>query len=278
MRKRKEEDLSPLILYKKLREGLANISDFPEWEAREIIYHVTGKKLADFLLEPEVNEAHYDKIADILSKRREGRPLHYILHSASFMGIDLEVNESVLIPRNETEILVEQVLKEKKGKVLEIGTGSGAIAIVLAKNGFNVVATDVSLESLNTAKKNAQKHKVVVDFRKGAYFRCVRKGEKFDYIVSNPPYVSFEEYNELPIEVKKEPRIALVSSFNGMWHSCRIMAGARKYLKQGGELFLEISPHRADKYVQAAYALGYSGVELIKDLNDNFRVLKTRWE
>ncbi len=257
---------------------LSAISQAPEWEAREIIFHITGKSLADFLVVKDVQEDYHVMINKVLKKRREGIPLYYILNNVSFMGIDLYVNEHVLIPRNETEMLVEELLKEKRGKVLEIGTGSGAIAIALALHGFEVVATDISKDALTVAKLNARSYHVSIDFRNGRYFKCIKDTEKFDYIVSNPPYISLGEYKKLPKEVKMEPRVSLVSPLDGMWHSYRIMTEGRKHLKSGGVLFLEISPHRVEKYVQAAYSLGYSEVQVIKDLTGNFRVLKTRWE
>ncbi len=279
MRKKREEGSSPLKLYKGLIQKLEGFSEYPEWEAREIIYYLTGKNLADFLVGgKKLSRGDYRKIEDIIAKRRRKVPLHYILGCASFMGIELEINSDVLIPRNETEILVEQVLMEKKGKILDIGTGSGAIAIVLAIGGFEVVATDISEKAIIIAHKNAEKYGVKIDFRKGAYFKPLKKGEKFDYIVSNPPYVSAEEYENLPEEVKKEPKNALVSPLGGMWHSYKIMLMARKYLRSGGALFMEISPRRVEKYVKAAYALGYTEVRVLKDLNGNFRVIKTRWE
>ncbi len=278
LKKRRGENLTPLSFYRLIIDKLNGVSKSPEWEAREIIYALSGKKVSDFFLSFELKNEHLKALEGIIERRKNGEPLSYILGNTEFMGFNLKVDERVLIPRDDTETLVNEVLKYPAGRVLDIGTGSGAIAISLASYGFDVVATDVSKEAISLARENALDNGVKIDFRVCSFFKCIRKKERFDYIVSNPPYISSREFDYLDREVKKEPRVALLSRFDGMWHTYRILIEARKFLRSGGRVFIEISPLRTEKYLYAAHKLGYTEVEVIKDLNGNYRVLKTRWE
>ncbi len=280
MKKRKEENLNPLNYYKYFKNELESITLFPERELSDIVYHFTGKDMGSFLtgISNNINmESLFSQTLEIINRRKKGEPLEYILGRAYFMDIELAVDNSVLIPRPETEILVEEVLKHGPGTVIDVGTGSGNIAIALAKRGFRVVATDISKRALKIAEYNAKKNRVNVEFLHCAFMDNVRKDIKFDYIVSNPPYVSRAEYSELPDEVKKEPYEALVSDKNGLWHTLKVLEYAREYLKGGGYVFIEISPLRVEKYKEMAKKLGYGDIELTKDFNGKDRVLKARW-
>ncbi len=280
MKKRKEEKLSPLNYYKYLKKELESVALFPEREARDIVYYLTGKDIGRFLTNTTDNpdmETIFEKTYKIIERRKAGEPLEYILGKSFFMDIELVVNRSVLIPRPDTEILVEEVLRHKPGKVIDVGTGSGNIAIVLAKHGFSVVATDINEHALKIARNNAEMNGVNIEFIHCSFMENIGEKQSFDYVVSNPPYVARAEYDALDKEVKNEPYEALVSQQNGLWHSLKILEYAREYLKRGGYVFIEISPLRAEKYVEMARHLGYVRVELIRDLNGKYRVLKARW-
>lgn len=280
MKKKREGILNPLSYYKFFKGKLESVSLFPERELRDIIYHLTGKNLGAFLSgvysELEIEEL-YNETYKIVEKRKKRIPLDYIIGRSFFMDIELKVTPSVLIPRPDTETLVEEVLKHKRGDVVDIGTGSGNIGIVLAKHGFNVVATDINKEALEIAKYNVKLNKVKLRTKLCSFLECFDNNVKFDYVVSNPPYISEVEYKHLDIEVRQEPYSALVSPNGGLWHTFNILKGARIHLKRGGYVFIEISPLRAGKCAKIAQNLGYSSIQLIKDLSGTYRVLKARW-
>lgn len=266
--------------YRYLLKELEKITPFPDREIRDIVYHLTAMDIGKFLT-VDVEDINLDEIFrrtnDIIQRRKAGEPLDYILERSFFMDIELRVNRSVLIPRPETEILVEEVLKHKPGRTIDIGTGSGNIAITLAKHGFSVMATDISKNAIEVAEYNAKLNGVNIEMAHCQFMEGIDSKTLFDYVVSNPPYVSQEEYISLDSSVKMEPYEAIVSPQDGFWHSLMILKLARWHLNRGGYIFLEISPLRANKYKEVALELGYVDVRLLKDLNGMYRVLKARW-
>lgn len=194
-----------------------------------------------------------DQLAQIKLRRQLGEPLQYILGSCEFFGLRFLVDQRVLIPRPETELLVEAVLLEAKNfkkpfRILDIGTGTGNIAVSLAKHldDCSVVACDVSKEALDVAKKNAQINGVAgkIDFVRSDLFASLREDfhrkRLFDIIVSNPPYIALSEIQRLPREVICEPRIALNGGKEGLDFYGNIAEEAPDFLKEKGMLFLEI--------------------------------------
>ena len=178
-------------------------------------------------------EAHF--VSSALKRRIKHEPLQYILGEADFMGLKIKVNPSVLIPRFETEILVETAGKYLKpgAKVLDLGTGSGCIAIALAKEfpGAEFLACDISKEALKVAAQNALLQGVNIDFKEGDLFEaCDLQDEAFDLIVSNPPYIATGDFPSLQPEIGYEPRIALDGGEDGLAFYRRIIAGAGRYL------------------------------------------------
>jgi release factor glutamine methyltransferase len=189
--------------------------------------------------------------AGVLKRRASGEPLQYILGKADFMGLELKVSPDVLIPRPETEILVEaavgyisKIQKENPGRlsVLEIGTGSGCIAICLAKSlkDISITATDISAKALSMAKKNAVWNKVSrkINFMQSDLFHMCNK--TYNVIVSNPPYVPTGQIDNLQPEIKFEPRIALDGGTDGLKFHHRIINESLHYLARRGLLILEI--------------------------------------
>lgn len=184
-----------------------------------------------------------------LARRLEGEPVAYIIGKKEFWSLEFEVNQSVLIPRPETEFLVENVVELVKQnqsspvKILEIGTGSGAISVAIAselKNG-QVFAMDISGAALAIARMNARRHGVA----SRVFFFCGDNGkplkEKFDFVVSNPPYISEGEYEYLPREVRNfEPKEALLAGFEGTEFHQEIINNVGPYIKKGGWLVMEI--------------------------------------
>lgn len=189
------------------------------------------------------------KLDRILKKRGEGEPLGYLLGDVDFMGLVLSIDESVLIPRPETEFLVEEALKVLAHRsdrlILDMCTGSGNIALALAAflPGVRVSAVDVSGRALEVALANARRLGLSekIEFLESDLFACFESGlQAFDAIISNPPYIAEEEYEDLPSDVKREPRLALLSTSDGFYFYHKIEEGARRHLKPGGVVFLEI--------------------------------------
>ena len=175
---------------------------------------------------------------ELARRRAEGEPVAYLLGHKEFYGLDLSVNPSVLIPRPETELLVDLALERKPASVLDLGTGSGAIALAIKhrRPGCRVVAVDSDLSSLVTAKRNAAKLNLEIDFRHGRWFDPVA-GERFELVVSNPPYVAIGDPHLAALRF--EPQGALVSGPDGLDSIRDIAAAAPSGLAGGGWLLLE---------------------------------------
>ena len=197
-----------------------------------------------FALQQEVTEEEEVFVKGIFQQLAAHKPAQYIIGQADFYGMQLKVDERVLIPRPETEELVELILAENPDmnlSVLDIGTGSGAIALALAKNrsAWSVTAADISQEALDVASENAKNQKFNIFFKKSDCFAEI--SEKYDIIVSNPPYISREDESEVGLNVLySEPHLALFADEDGLAIYRRIAEDAKAYLKDGGKIYLEI--------------------------------------
>ena len=218
---------------------------------------------------------------DALCDRRAARePLQYILGETEFMGLTFHVEPGVLIPRADTEILVEKALAWMKpgARVLDIGTGSGAIAVSLAKLGrqAQVTAVDVSDRALEIARRNAERNGAAVEFVKSDCFSAL-KGRKYDMIVSNPPYISADEMRGLMPEVTREPELALFGGADGLDFYRRISREAPEYLNEGGCLLFEIGWLQKDA-VSALVKAHIGEPFALRDYGQNWRVVGARKE
>ena len=197
-----------------------------------------------FALQQEVTEEEEVFVKGIFQQLAAHKPAQYIIGQADFYGMQLKVDERVLIPRPETEELVELILAENPEtnlSVLDIGTGSGAIALALAKNrpNWSVTAADISQDALDLASENAKNQKLNIFFKKSDCFAEI--SEKYDIIVSNPPYISREDESEVGLNVlNSEPHLALFADEDGLAIYRRIAEDAKDYLKDGGKIYLEI--------------------------------------
>jgi len=225
----------------------------------------------------------------ILEKLKLEIPIQYLLGTTSFYGLDFEVNENVLIPRQETEELVEWIIKDcfvpiaigtrndKDLKILDIGTGSGCIAISLAKNIPNaqVFAIDVSEKALATAKKNAEINKVNVTFLQKNILETTDLEQQFDIIVSNPPYVRNLEKQEIKKNVlDNEPHLALFVEDNDALIFYKKIAGlAQKNLSANGQLFFEINQYLGKEMMELLESMNFKKIELRKDIYGNDRMI-----
>jgi release factor glutamine methyltransferase len=227
-------------------------------DAEYLLAHALGLKRLDLYLQHDrpLNAGELDLFRPLLKRRAGREPLQYILGHQPFRDLELRVDRRVLIPRPETEVLVDEVLRwaragDREGlEALDLGTGSGAIALSLAAEGpfERVVGTDVSPEALQVADLNrvASGLEHAVELRSGRDFDAVRPGERFDVVVSNPPYVAEREREELEPEVLDwEPGTALFAGPDGLDVVRRIVAGAPARLRQGGLLALEVGAAQA---------------------------------
>lgn len=218
------------------------------------------------------------KYKDLMEELIEGKPLQYIMHTQEFMNLNFYVDENVLIPQPDTETLVLQAIKRIKQyennniKVLDLCTGSGAIAISLAKEFENknvqVYASDISSKALEVAKKNAMQNNVQINFINSNMFESIK--EKFDIIVSNPPYIETKVINKLSKDVQSEPYIALDGGEDGLKYYKIIASEYEKYLNDNGTLLLEIGYNQKQSVTELFIN---RNVECIKDLAQNDRVI-----
>ena len=218
---------------------------------------------------------------DALCDRRAVRePLQYILGETEVMGLTFHVEPGVLIPRADTEILVEKALAWMKpgARVLDIGTGSGAIAVSLAKLGrpAQVTAVDVSDRALEIARQNAERNGTAVEFVKSDCFSAL-KGRKYDMIVSNPPYISADEMRGLMPEVTREPELALFGGADGLDFYRRISREAPEYLNEDGCLLFEIGWLQKDA-VSALVKAHIGEPFALRDYGQNWRVVGAKKE
>jgi len=228
----------------------------------------------------EILEKYNKQIQQII----DGYPLQYITNHQEFMKLDFFVDENVLIPQPDTEILVEEALKSyekeyngKEIKILDLCTGSGAIAISLKKYiaMSEVTAIDISHKALEVARHNAEENKVSVRFIESDLFEKI--DEKYDMIVSNPPYIEREILKDLPKEVQKEPKIALDGGIDGLQFYREISNKAYKHLRQNGFLIIEIGYNQKESVTKILEKEDkYRNIECIKDLGKNDRVIKAQ--
>ncbi|MGL5049405.1 MAG: peptide chain release factor N(5)-glutamine methyltransferase [Fusobacteriaceae bacterium] len=251
-------------------------------DAEEIFSHVLGCKRSflNIQLSKEIVTTSLDQIRKMTMLRgKDRKPIQQILGEWEFYGYPFKINENVLIPRADTEILVEQckflMMDLEKPSILDIGTGSGAISVTLAKELPNskVIALDISEDALKLAKENAELNGAKnVEFRKSDVFSAVT--EMFDLIVSNPPYIPIEEYNELGIEVKNhEPRLALTDNGDGYFFYEKISKEAGKYLKIGGYLAFEVGYNQSEKVSELMEKNKITVLKVVQDYCGKNRVV-----
>lgn len=271
---------------------------YGEGEAESFFYLILEEKhqlkRIDLALNPELtfSEEEITVWNSILEQLQQEIPIQYLLGKTTFYGLDFEVNPSVLIPRPETEELVEWIIESQKSEVggwelgvgsqkvriLDIGTGSGCIAISLAKNiqNIQVFALDVSEKALAVAKKNAQINEVEITFIHQNILETEDLEQEFDIIVSNPPYVRELEKQEIKKNVlDNEPHLALfVEDADALIFYRKIALLAQKNLSINGQLFFEINQYLGKETTDLLENLGFKNIELRKDIYGNDRMVK----
>lgn len=236
---------------------------------KEWIYIHTQEQLTEQQL------ADYDKIVYL----NQTIPLQYILGYAYFYRQKYHVTKDCLIPRPETELLVEKALECSSRRTLDLCTGSGCIAIAyyLEKRdcGCEVWASDISVSALEVARKNAHDLKADIFFNQGDLFEGLQG--KFDLIVSNPPYISQQDMEKLDVYVKKEPQIALSGGFDGLDFYRKIVLEAKRFLNPNGIILFEIGEEQSDALVEIFIKNKYINISVFKDYNDRDRIVKAQY-
>ena len=288
-----------MTLYDLLTEGSAALLQAGdtdgENDAKLLLFEVFHLDLVHFLMDrlrplSESDAETQEKMQTyrgMIAKRASRIPLQQILGSQEFMGLEFYVNEHVLIPRQDTETLVELALEEQREpglEVLDVCTGSGCIAVSLAKLGGyrSVTALDVSGEALAVAKRNADS--LLPDY--GGVFRLLQSDmfaglepdARFDVLVSNPPYIPSRVIDGLEPEVRDyEPRLALDGSADGLKFYRILAAKGKNHLRHGGAVYLEIGWDQSEAVSALLAAEGYSGIRTVKDMAGLDRVVRAGW-
>ena len=272
----KEEDILFSEAYINEKEKLQNAKKYEKSDLDFIFCEILNKNRAELKLVKTINKTDYKKVIKAVERRCKGEPITKIFGSTNFYGLNFEVTKDVLSPRMDTEILVEQVIKNcnPKTKVLDIGTGSGAIAITIAKlTNCKVVAVDISDKALEVAKRNAKANNVSVIFKKSDLFLGLGKLAKFDIIVSNPPYIPTADISTLDEEVKNfDPVLALDGGESGLEFYKRIIDEAPKKMSKRGKIFFEVGINQA-KDVKKLLQNSFEDIKIVKDFNKIERVV-----
>jgi len=267
----------------KLKDSKA---DTPFLQAR-LLMQYTLKKPREYIIiydSKELSKKEETEFMNNIDKLISGVPLQHITHIQEFMKMNFFVDENVLIPRQDTEVLVEEVITIIKRlntpKVLDLCTGSGAIAVSLAKYCDNAIlyASDISKKAINIAKKNAKNNGVAdrIQFIESDLFKNIPK-EKFDIIVTNPPYIKKYDIEKLSDEVRREPIIALDGGIDGLKFYRKILEQAYNYMKYNGYLCFEIGyDQKEDVMYLINLAKNYSHTYSKKDYYGNDRIIITR--
>lgn len=253
-------------------------SDAPRLEAELLLAHVLGTERLGLYADAgrQLGDRELESLRGLLRRRAGGEPVAYLTGHREFYGLELEITRDVLVPRPETELLVDRARELEPGRILDLGTGSGCVAIACARQlpEAAVTATDVSAAALEVAARNAARHGVSdrIRFLEGDLFAPLAGDDRFDLIVSNPPYVPEGEAAEVAAH---EPRLALYGGEKGMQVIGRLLAGAGSHLADGGTLLVEIGEDQEAAVRDLADA-HFGHVEITRDLRRLPRVLEAR--
>lgn len=268
----------------KYSQELEEISATPRLDVETLLQKVLGVDRLYILLNLEraLSQEEEKEFNKLINQRLDNRPIAYIVGNREFMGLDFFVEEGVLIPRPDTEVLVEEVIKLAKENdaknILDIGTGSGAITVSLAKylENIKVTSVDISETALKIGQKNAIDNEVNdrITFVKSDLFENIDKEKKFDIIVSNPPYIKREVIDTLDKQVKDyEPYGALEGGIDGLDFYRAITKQSKDYLKEGGILAYEVGHDQSEDVSKLMEMDGYTNIYTIKDLQQIDRVV-----
>ena len=262
------------------QQRIEAVSDTAKLDAELLLAHSLEKPRSYLYSWPEkeLDDSVWQTFRQLVERRLKPTPVAYLLIQREFFSLDFMVSPAVLIPRPETELLVEISLgicrKLKKPQVLEMGTGSGIISIVLLKEktDIDLLTTDISADCLDLAKANAQRHKVQLNCLQSSWYSNLPKQAVFDLIVSNPPYIAAEDPYLGQGDLPAEPIIALTPGLTGLEAIEEIISGASNYLKSGGFLVFEHGYDQADIVTHLLQDSGFINIKNHIDFNDQPRV------
>jgi release factor glutamine methyltransferase len=264
-------------------------AEFPRLDTEVLLAHALGCRRIDLYTRYEelASGDARDRFRDLVRRRLDGCPVAYLVSRKEFFALEFEVSPAVLIPRPESEFVVMECLRLAKEQVepriLDIGTGSGNIAVAVARQhrGARLTAVDLSPKALLMATRNADRHGVAdrIRFVEGDLFGPIPAGERFDFVLSNPPYIAREDIAQLPAGVRDfEPHLALDGGPGGYAVADRLLEQAGRHLEPGGYLILEIGAPQAEGMRRRIEALGgYELGKTIHDYSSHPRVLRARW-
>lgn len=274
-------------LYDFGRDALLNQKfENPGLEASVLLLEATGIDKLNFYKNHDrlVIDSEIDKYKELIERRLTSEPVAYILGKKEFYSREFSVDGNVLIPRPETELLVDKAIIILKGfdnpSILDVGTGSGCIAVTLKDEipDSVCVATDISYGALQKAKQNSKNNDCYPFFIKGNLLEFI-KDNKFDLIVSNPPYVREKLFHKLDKGVRNyEPKSALVAGDNGLGIISKIISESMRVLKNEGWCLLEIGFDQSYKVIEMFELNGYKEIEVFRDLSGIDRVIKAKWK
>ncbi len=275
---RREANLKVKEVLKEGKDLLSEISDAPMLEAEVLLSYLLNLDRAALVArsDEEVDNAVKEKFISLIAKRADGVPLYYILGKKEFMGIEFFINESVLIPRQETETLVEEALKligNKAVSVLDVGTGSGCILLsfLYYNKKSRGIGIDISSGAIEVARKNAELLGLSERAKfKEADFRAFRIDERFDIVLSNPPYVRTDEVKQL----KGEPEVALSGGKDGLDVYPQLAQFIAEVLKENGTFIVEVDYRSARKVKGIFESAGFRFVKFLKDLSGRNRFIE----
>ncbi|ENU33902.1 peptide chain release factor N(5)-glutamine methyltransferase [Acinetobacter parvus] len=258
-------------------EMKGEIDSYERQEAAWLLEHIIGVSILElkFRLEQELTEIQQQTYLDGLARIEQGEPLAYVTGSQPFWTLDLKVTHDTLVPRPDTEILVETVLNlplAQDANIVDLGTGTGAIALALASERpkWQVIATDIYQPTLDVAKENALKHGLSqVRFACGAWFEALDQ-QKFDLIVSNPPYIDPDDIHMQ--KLKSEPERALIATNHGLADIETIISQGKDWLKPRGWIVLEHGYDQGQAVCDIFEQYGFNQIQTIKDYGSNDRV------
>ena len=267
---------------------LKDTSDSAKLDSQLLLSFVLEKPSTYLLTWPEkiVNHEQTQLFAKLLGRRLQGEPVAYILGYKEFWSLPFKVSPATLIPRPDTEVLVEQVLNEYSDfseanyKCLDLGTGTGAIALALASElpNWQFEAVDFNNNAVNLAQQNADNLVIKnITIYQSDWFSCIDKSKKFNVVVSNPPYIDKIDHHLTEGDVRFEPNSALVAENNGLADIEKIASGARDYLQENGALFIEHGYQQTQNVATILSRLNYQHIKTIKDLSGNDRMTMARW-
>ena len=265
-------------------EALLHGNALPHLELRILLAHALGMTRTELAANADlrVPADSADRFRRLVERREAGEPIAYLVGSREFYSLDFEVSPDVLIPRPETELVVDAVLDIVRGfdgrvAVLDLGTGSGAIAVAVGRNQprASVAAVDVEAAALRVAAANARRHRVDVELVRSDWYEAL-DGRPFDVIASNPPYVAAADAHLATGDVRFEPRSALVGGDDGLEAIRRIVAGARAHLTERGRLVFEHGYDQGEAARQLMRSAGFVDVRTLRDLAGHERVCAGR--